>query len=48
MIHWQSALHFSGFLLEFQSFLVEGVLGNVLIWDEDDNFDRFRSAFWEL
>ena len=27
MIHWQSILHFSGFLIKFQSFLANGVLG---------------------
>ena len=35
MVYWQSILHFSGFLFEFQSFLVNGVLRIVLVWNED-------------
>ena len=27
LVYWQSTLHFSGILIEFQSFLMDGVLG---------------------
>ena len=27
IVYWQSIVYFSGFLIEFQSFLVNGVLG---------------------
>ena len=37
MVYRQAILHFSGFLVEFQSFLVNGAIRNVLVWNEDDD-----------
>ena len=49
MVYWQSILHFSGFLFEFQSFLVDSVSRMFLSGMNVTIFLQLvRSAFWEL
>ena len=49
MVYWQSSLHFSGFLIEFQGFLVNGEQG---IFQSGMKMTIFyqivHSAFWQL
>ena len=49
MVYWQSILHFSGFLIKFQSFPMIGVLGMFKSRIKMTIFSQIiRDAFWEL